>query len=426
MTFLETYQGRKTAFANKLVSKGVSASGSDGLTTLINKIDDIQHQTKGIIVSSEKKIAQSGDDVDISAYILNDDGTFVPDGTPAVFEGLLYDPSGLYDNPLIIDEDELVWHSLGDDLTQISWALISTTPDTIIYMGQTGSSYFTFYKTSTGWNISYKDNGTPTSITGDRIFQVKKGLITNGNGDYVDLSTVNGASSSIVSSWYGTYLLGYIGKATLEVYKCDGSSSSGMVDSYISCTGAGLRQFRVFAGRVQSEPYSILDTLFFDGMEDTTYENYYKFNNTANLSYSTDWAVTGSKSLKWDYATNTGAYNYWGIMYYTSSSSGTFAISSLLGESLRFKVDVKSSCDFVSAQNKGFYIGIYCQAPSLGSGWKTLGTVMVNSGEHTGNNAYHIDFNVPSDATSLWVRFNVAGTLEDNTLYVDNWKLYPI
>jgi len=264
MTFLETYQGRKTAFANKLVSKGVSASGSDGLTTLINKIDDIQHQTKGIIVSSEKKIAQSGDDVDISAYILNDDGTFVPDGTPAVFEGLLYDPSGLYDNPLIIDEDELVWHSLGDDLTQISWALISTTPDTIIYMGQTGSSYFTFYKTSTGWNISYKDNGTPTSITGDRIFQVKKGLITNGNGDYVDLSTVNGASSSIVSSWYGTYLLGYIGKATLEVYKCDGSSSSGMVDSYISCTGAGLRQFRVFAGRVQSEPFEVTDCMVYD------------------------------------------------------------------------------------------------------------------------------------------------------------------
>lgn len=182
----------------------------------------------------------------------------------------------------------------------------------------------------------------------------------------------------------------------------------------------------IVEGSLVSETYELIDCMVFDGMEDTTYQSYYSFSNSANLSYSTDWAVTGSKSLKWDYETNTGAYNYWGIMYQTSSSSGTFLISSLLGESLRFKADVKSSCDFVSAQNKGFYIGVYCQAPSLGSGWKTLGTVMVNSGEHTGNSAYYLDFDVPSDATSLWVRFNVAGSLENNTLYVDNWKIYPI
>ena len=89
MTFLETYQGRKTAFANKLVSKGVSASGSDGLTTLINKIDEIEHQTKGIVLTGNKHILQSGERFYAYAFVMKDDGSIVSDNTYVVFEGLI-------------------------------------------------------------------------------------------------------------------------------------------------------------------------------------------------------------------------------------------------------------------------------------------------------------------------------------------------
>lgn len=204
------------------------------------------------------------------------------------------------------------------------------------------------------------------------------------------------------------------------------TDSNGEATFTYTGTGIGKIGFDAKYGSFQSETYDVLDCTVYDGMETETYKNYYKASNTADLSYSTEWAVTGTKSLKWDYDASTTTNKYWGIMY-NQGGSTSFSIASLLDKSLRFVCDVKSSCDFSIAQNKGFYMSIFCQAQSLGTGWQTLGTVRIDGGEHIGDNAYSVDFTVPSDATQLWVRFNGAGSLETgNTLYVDNWKMYPI
>ena len=59
MSLIETYQSRKSLLVEKLISKGVQASATDGLTTLINKVDDI-HVLQCFASDS---VSQSGDTV---------------------------------------------------------------------------------------------------------------------------------------------------------------------------------------------------------------------------------------------------------------------------------------------------------------------------------------------------------------------------
>lgn len=70
MSLISTYQSIKTLLANKLTSKGVTANSNEGLTTLINKIDNIQ--ANGIIIWGNKEIIQSTDDVDINVFVFED------------------------------------------------------------------------------------------------------------------------------------------------------------------------------------------------------------------------------------------------------------------------------------------------------------------------------------------------------------------
>ena len=75
MSFLSTYQGRKTLFASKLNSKGVSeARASDGLTTLINYIDSIPSGVRnGIILVADKDIIQKNGTTRVSAMALQNE-----------------------------------------------------------------------------------------------------------------------------------------------------------------------------------------------------------------------------------------------------------------------------------------------------------------------------------------------------------------
>ena len=46
MSFIENYQSRKNLLASNLQNKNVDASGTEGMTTLINKINDIEGANK--------------------------------------------------------------------------------------------------------------------------------------------------------------------------------------------------------------------------------------------------------------------------------------------------------------------------------------------------------------------------------------------
>ena len=75
MSFASDYQGRKTLLANLLVSKGVSAVDSEGLTTLINKVDDISSGgfDNGVFLVADKDIIQKDSNVRLSAIAVQDD-----------------------------------------------------------------------------------------------------------------------------------------------------------------------------------------------------------------------------------------------------------------------------------------------------------------------------------------------------------------
>ena len=60
MTLLETYQSRKQLIADNLMAKGVEASADDGLTTLANKILDLEG-TKSVTVKAEFQDANNQD-----------------------------------------------------------------------------------------------------------------------------------------------------------------------------------------------------------------------------------------------------------------------------------------------------------------------------------------------------------------------------
>jgi len=84
MSLISTYQSRKTLLAQKLTDKGVTASGSEGLTTLINKIDDIPDGLKdGIIIWSDKKIIQSSENIEFYSLALTD-GVYSPPATSPI------------------------------------------------------------------------------------------------------------------------------------------------------------------------------------------------------------------------------------------------------------------------------------------------------------------------------------------------------
>ena len=70
MSLISTYQSCKTLLANKLSEKGITASANSGLTTLINKIGEIQHFTDGILLYGDKDIIQQEENLELSAIVL--------------------------------------------------------------------------------------------------------------------------------------------------------------------------------------------------------------------------------------------------------------------------------------------------------------------------------------------------------------------
>ena len=105
MSLISTYQSRKSLFAEKLITKGVDASASDGLTTLINKIDDISSIGNGIFLFGDKDIIQSSQSVYFNAFVVKE-GKLVNDPIK------IYAPDSSYVNPMTSNVSDFT--KLGD------------------------------------------------------------------------------------------------------------------------------------------------------------------------------------------------------------------------------------------------------------------------------------------------------------------------
>ena len=84
MTFEENYQSRKTLLANQLTDKGINASDTEGMTTLINKVNDIQPETNNtLVLYTDKNVAENGEDIQLYALLLNN-------GTPVSGKTIMF------------------------------------------------------------------------------------------------------------------------------------------------------------------------------------------------------------------------------------------------------------------------------------------------------------------------------------------------
>ena len=198
-----------------------------------------------------------------------------------------------------------------------------------------------------------------------------------------------------------------------------------------SYTGTGAGEIDVLAsldnpiveGSIVSETYEVLDCIKYDDME-TDHLGIYNYANSANLSYSTEWALSGGNSLKWDYDnTGAGATKYWGWQFIQNpSSASAFDIESIRGKNVKLEMDINSNVSFDTSTNAGFYIRVYYKNSSISS-WTSLGDSILIYSNVT---HYQSTFEVPNDCTSLWVRINANTNCPSGVLYTDNWKVYPI
>lgn len=155
---------------------------------------------------------------------------------------------------------------------------------------------------------------------------------------------------------------------------------------------------------------------------ETDHLSIYNFSNTANLLYSTEWAL-GGNSLKWDYDnTGTTTTKYWGWQFLENPSSTAYDISALKGKTVKLEMDIHSEVDFSTSSNAGFYIRVYYKDSS-----HTSWTALTNSNLIYSNVTHYQDsFEVQNDCTGIWVRINANGNCPSGVMYTDNWKIYPI
>ena len=383
---------------SNLEAMGVSASFSDGGLTLADKILEIQHQTKGIILSADKSIEQNPNKVTLSALVIDENEHIVPDDTPVVWNGVYTTTS--WD----IDEEELVWQAM--QLAIGYWGLISTTPDTAFYMGH-GSNYFTFYKTSTGWNIACKDNATSTSIPGNKLIHAGQGIISNGNGDYVDLATLNGSSASIVSDWEPDYCMGYIGVGTIDFYESSFTENGLAVYEY-TCSGAGLQEIQALSGSLVSGTYPVHDCTYYD-RGTSAHDMWYNAQNTSASFSSGDYCEL----------TENG-----GTFVYRSKSNNSIPKSDYCLEFDLYQVDgsIDQAVIYIASTTGATLVTIGLQ--SLGLNKETWNHIKI---ELKGNKAIvngTVERSFTSSTDNLLYGFLSNGDI--TTLRFKNYEVYPI
>ena len=259
MSLISTYQSRKSLFAEKLITKGVEASATDGLTTLINKIDDIQSFTEGLLLYADKKIAQSEDTVNLYALLLEDNVAVSGEKVK------------IYSDIYLRSETCSSTDSLYDDYYVSSSKSGGVQYD---FIGSNNDTYIRY--NSTTINIFYGDHwSSDFGYTGE--FHIKDGVLTykdsQGVSHTVDVSMVD--TTKVPSN-----------PITVHYKWVEVTTGSDGVASYeYACTGSGLREFYATYSSIVSETYSVLDCIWYDPLTETPLKNNWY---STNLNLNTD------------------------------------------------------------------------------------------------------------------------------------------
>ena len=265
MSLISTYQSRKSLFAEKLITKGVEASATDGLTTLINKIDDIPSEgfTDGLLLYADKKIAQSEDTVNLYALLLEDNVAVSGEKVK------------IYSDIYLRSETCSSTDSLYDDYYASSSKSGLAQYD---FIGD-GSPYIRY--NSTTINIFYGGQQWSSDFRYTGEFHIKDGVLTYKDSQEVshtvDVSMVD--TTKVPSN-----------PITVHYKWVEVTTDSDGVASYeYDCTGSGLREFYATYGSIVSETYEVLDCGFYEqgttGTPNTDWKNY---NNRLTITPSND------------------------------------------------------------------------------------------------------------------------------------------
>ena len=260
MSLISTYQSRKSLFAEKLITKGVEASATDGLTTLINKIDDIPSEgfTDGLLLYADKKIAQSEDTVNLYALLLEDNVAVSGEKVK------------IYSDIYLRSETCSSTDSLYDDYYASSSKSGLAQYD-FIGENSVGSPYIRY--NSTTINIFYGGQQWSSDFRYTGEFHIKEGVLTykdsEGVSHTVDVSMVD--TTKVPTN-----------PITVHYKWVEVTTDSDGVASYeYDCTGSGLREFYATSGTFVSETFVVTDCIKYDG-------------GTSNTSHLSIWNTTGA------------------------------------------------------------------------------------------------------------------------------------
>jgi len=251
MTLSNTYQSCKNSLASKLTNKGVTASGSEGLTTLINKIDNIV--TSGLDANSvnlyaDKHIGQSGDTVNLYALVLKNGKlangeivNFFIDG-----DGTTYDSRVLTANTATTVSKK---YSIALPSTVTGYVYLESSKNILILYVSSSSNYLTIYPTGGSPTIIYDVVGIEYA---NNVLTVTEDddTVTEIDCSSYDMSSLTSTVTGVVVNDYGAI------SAT--------TNSVGIATVAYVCDGSGLHSVKAICGTLQSVPYPLIDGTFYD------------------------------------------------------------------------------------------------------------------------------------------------------------------
>lgn len=263
-THYQKIQALGERMASNLETMGVSASFSDGGLTLADKILQIQRFNSGLMVYADKDIAQSGNTVNISALLMKN-GKAVS-GERVILKGL--------NSEVTVGSTDV---SINTDY------MITLNTEATFSIRDSNNVYVIFMYYNNSWQIKI-GSGSFTPI-GDGVVFIESGAVKYYDSNNV-LQTVsdftgavmnssNGANNTAYPIWVGT------------------TGSDGVVSKSYTCSGAGLLNITAESGTLQSEPYSILDAIYYDtGISGTASDIWYNQQNAVNTRGDTYSEVT--------------------------------------------------------------------------------------------------------------------------------------
>ena len=374
MSLISTYQACKSLLAQHLTSKNETANANEGLTTLIDKVANIQYFDDGIFLCGDKQIAESGDTVNFTALYLEDGKTV--SGKKIIFDGLpsRYITTTPEDTSIAMSGDYKI--ILPDSQDNQQWVSIGSTNKVIIfgyYLGR--DSYYMEVDEFPVWIT-----GNSVRVEGSSIYYLDE----DGEDAVLDASDYD--TTEVLAPFQ-------VGGVILEDIFSDITDSYGVAT--VTYTGVGTGKLNVqtktIDGRLQSEIYELIDAIFYDDTSTDQSSSYY-INSTGgtNISYSD---------------------GYYVLSFGTSATYADLRsiTNDVVGKTVNFEVDVVLTGAEVRTR---IYNG---NTPIKSSEYTTTdGTILLENVE------------IPSDTTGVAIRLERRNTSTVSSIKFKNWKVYSV